>query len=371
MIERWCRTHPLDALFRIVLGCCGLGAVPSGGVHGQQLREVGRLSASRFDLSVVAMVTASPNGTIWASQPQDGVIVGLAPGSGSLVRIGSKGEGPGSFRDVFQLHAGDAELWVFDRTLRRASLFGTGWRLASTERFVDPTGLAGPDILSAGPSGLAWWRTYGSDPGIFRSSREGAEVKRMTPYLVPKCSVGTRTGTSQQSVAIPFCHREIDAFSSDARYRVIATPVRGDRDSAGVQLLLKSWQGDSIFARTIWLTASPIARSTRDSAIRRLQRFARGAMAPIIQELVDGPRLPREHSPLVDVDVSPEGAVVLTARDGSTGGSRGYFIAPRGSNVVSFTVGSSQEVRWVGGRRILMVESDPDGLQDVVLYELP
>lgn len=338
-----------------------------------RLREIHRVSAMDHDLSIVARIAASPNGAIWISQPQDGNIVGLRPGSRELIRIGSKGEGPGSFLIVQQILARDDSIWIFDSDLRRGTWFRASGRVLSTARIKTPTDVTNPRLVGAGPVDVAWYRGYAPDEGygIHVSNHEGSGTREVSRHPSTGCSRSVRTSTGGISLGIPHCHRAWDAISPDGQVRAVAAPDRRLGDSAGVHVVVTSSRGEVVLDRTVWMRPSIIPATVRDSALKRLRSYNPGSnLGNLAKEILDGNLVPREYSPLVSIVVSTRGEPAITVRRGPRAERRLHLIASDSSPIIDLPLARNQEVRWVEGRRLLIVESDEDGLQDVVLYEV-
>lgn len=345
-------------------------------VAGQQprLREVHRVSAADHDLSIVATVAASPNGTIWVSQPQDGNIIGLRPGSRELTRVGNKGEGPGSFQTVYQMLALDDSLWIFDRDLRRSTWLRTNGRVLATATIRKPASNPAFAPRGAGPADVVWWREYAPDGSHYdiRVARfDGTGEREVSSHSNPDCSRSTRTKTGSLGLGVPHCHHHYDDISPDGKHRALATVDRRFGDSAGVHVTVMSSHGEVTLERSVWMRPSVIPRMVRDSALDRLRAARPGtAYGSLAKQILDEDLVPREYSPLVAIVVSTRGEVAVTVRRGPRAERRLLLIADGSSPIIDLPLARNQEVRWVEGRRLLIVESDEDGLQDVVLYEI-
>ncbi len=339
---------------------------------GATLREMRRISAQEHSLSRVAVVAARADGTIWISQPEDGDIVGLRPGERQLFHLGRAGEGPGDFRVVDQLWPMGDSLWVHDGELQRGTLFDQNGRVISTVSIHAPDKLLNRRLMAAGPGGRAWWRSWAGEEASYRihaARHDGSGAREVDREGPTGCSVVRRDGDAMRGVAIPFCHRQFAAFSPNAAFRALAKPLYRGGDSAGVHLVVIKWNGDTVVDRTVWMRASPVPTTAKDSAIRRLERY-KGIAGSLAQKILQDNLIPTRLSPVVDVDVSIRGEVVLTVRRGRSGEMWAHYFDGRGQRLFGFALGPRQEVRWVEGRRLVMVEEDADGLQDVVLYAI-
>jgi hypothetical protein len=351
-------------------GLAFLALAPPTGLLGQvaKLREVHRVSASEEALSVVAIVAGTSN-TVWISQPQDGDIVVSRSGREGLVHIGGSGAGPGAFRRASQIYPRGDSVWVYDRDLRRGTWFDDQGHHAPTVPIREPAGLGAARPQAAGPNGRAWWAARTPQEGVYSARHDGGEVRFIGALPASNCSRMLSSPSKALAVAIPLCHLSKDAYSPGSEVLVVATPVRGGRDSAGVEVTVLGWRADTLLHRTIWTAASPIPESVRDSVVGVLRERYGGSSASGLTELLNGENIPREYSPLVGVRVSDAGSVAVTIREGPGGEIVLHLVQPGGGVTRRFLLPPDTEVRWLGGDGgIVAVEEDADGLQDVVLY---
>jgi hypothetical protein len=261
-------------------------------------------------------------------------------------------------------------LWILDARLARGTWFRADGTVESTVSIRRPLSISGSMLLAAGPDGYAWWRSYAPVSGVYVALHDGTAVRRMAADTRPSCSVADTSGNAIRGVTIPFCHQEVEAFAWDGSVRGIAAPIAPRGGAAGVRVLLMRVNGDTVLNRTITVEASDIPARIRDSVAASMRQQFRGRLAEPANRILTDQLLPRTFSPLVDLDISTQGVVLITVTRGPRRERVVLRIEPGRTAVQSFIIRENQEVRWVDMDRFLMVETDEDGLQDVVLYEV-
>lgn len=354
------------------IGLLCVTAAPRLLAQGQTLRELRRISAIASDLSGVGNAAVGPDGAIWFEQYEDGVIAGFAPHSTTARFVGRSGEGPGDLRVVTQLLVRPHDLWVADWRLQRTTSFDPSGRVNATTAIPRPEGLTPPRLQAATPAGATWWVSFPRDDRPLISVMSGRDDPPLTVLRWPStsCAVGRRTKTGSMSVSVPYCHRQVIAFSPNGEFAAEALPLTLVDGSSGLQVVVVSVQGDTVLTRRLSLAASPIPSAARDSAIGSRLRRAGPVTREIMQEMIDRDLVPTAYSPVVDLRVSDVGEVVIDVVAGREA-ERHLAVLRRDTRVVSMLhLESNQSLRWFGGNRLLLAEEDEDGLQDVVLYEI-
>lgn len=370
--KAWLGTPPcLGPL--LALGLLASMVAPCSAVPAQSLREVRRISASANDLSGVGTAAVGPDGAIWFQQYEDGVILGFAPNSTTPQRVGRSGEGPGDLRSVAQIFVRPNDIWVVDQILARTTSFDASGRVKATVSIRRPEGLVAPQLRSATPAGVTWWRSRDQNGSMILSTAPGKGSPQRTVMRFPRapCDASRRTKTGSMSIGVPFCHDLSTAFSANGEFAAAALPLTLVDGSSGVQVVVMSATGDTVLDRRITLAASPIPRAARDSAIAvRFKRPAAGVERELIQEILNRDIVPRIYSPLVDLRLSDVGDVVVDVVSG-TAAERHLAVLHRNTQqVLMVLIKRTQSLRWFGGDQVLMVDEDDDGLQDVVLYQI-
>lgn len=364
------RLRPSGVLFAAGLSC--LLVVPSLPAQDQSLRELRRISATAYDLSLIAVAAAGADGAMWVSQPEDGVIVGLPANGVSLQLVGQRGEGPGDLRAVAQILVRPHGLWIVDMILRRTTAFDATGRVLSTSTLpAPPQGLVAATVEAASPGGDVWWRSLveGGDrlqyTAVLGGSRTRGAVLRVSRT---GCTVSGPNQGRTTSISVPFCHASRVSMSSDGHFGAVATPLTPVDGRSGIRVIVVSVNGDTVLSREVRLDPSPIPDAVRDSAIN--SRLGRGRPGPLTRQMIDGDLIPRVYSPIVDLRVSDDGDVLAEVVAGR-GAERRLVVLRRENPVVSMLpMKRTQSLRWFGGKRFLVTDEDEEGFQDVVLYEI-
>ncbi len=345
---------------------------PSSAVTAQSLREVRRISASANDLSGVGTAAVGPDGAIWFEQYEDGVILGFAPNSTTPRRVGRAGEGPGDMRTVTQLFVRQQDLWMADWRLQRATSFDPSGRVNSTAQLPRPAGLTSPRLEAASPTGATWWRSIAPGGQTFFAAvpRDDAPPLALLGFSLTECVVGRPTKTGSMAIMVPFCHHGSFAFSPNGEFAAEALPLPLVEGRSGVQVVVVSVKGDTVLNRQLSVAPSPIPNTVRDSAIGSRLRGASSLTKEVMKEMSDRDLIPRVYSPVVDLRISDVGDVVVDVVSGRTAERHLAMLRRNTKEILMVPIQRTQSLRWFGGDRVLMVDEDDDGLQDVVLYQI-
>lgn len=346
-----------------------------------QLVPVTRISAEEHDLSSIGRIARGPDGTIWVSQDQDGNVVAFSSAGRRLRAVGRKGAGPGEFQSAGRLHDDGKGLVVYDFILQRVAAFRPDGVPRSTQR-VGKSGTVTPraTVVEANDQRVVWIER----PSGPRSASDGASTPRPVTLFVSSitgsgfakvvavdelpCSLSIERDGGSASVGIPFCHHTKHATAPNLKYHAFATPVAVESGSTGFDLLVVSSRGDTVTRSRHLLGRSMIADRLRDSVIKAFS--ARPFHPQLTAEIVRGDLIPRTYPPVTDIAVSDDGDAWVTVRSGPTG-TTGLLVVRRGGVELGYTpMPRTSSARWVGKDESLIVEEDPDGLQDLVLYKV-
>jgi hypothetical protein len=343
--------------------------------QGLRLTELQRIPSDAVELSAIGLVASDSAGNIWLSQPGNGSIVSFPAGSHNPIRVGRPGEGPGDLRQVQQMVPTSKGLWVLDLLLKRATVFDKTGRHTGVTSLQTLEGFTHTILAAATPDGDAWWLTSeptDADAMALRILRRGAnQAIRVGTSEPDTCAVRARTQNGGFSIRAPFCQSERLRFSSDGKYRASARPLGGARDSTRAQVVVMSTRGDTTTGIRVALPEILIPERIRDSAIANLTARYPGGVGPgIVREILSKGLVGRHYPPILDLDVSSNGEVALTTRRDEAGTKLVLIIGRGGQRRGSFAIAANKEIGWFDRDRVILLEADEDGLQDVVLYRV-
>lgn len=340
-----------------------------------RLRELRRIPLDIVELSAIGLVTVDSADNVWISQPGTGDIVLFAADGTGVIRIGRRGEGPGDLRQVQQMVPTPKGLWVLDNLLKRATVFDEAGRHKEVTSLPQLDGFSFTILAAATPDGDTWWLARerpGPDGMGLRVLRRGEKQARLVGRNEPDgCMVNARTQNRGISIRAPFCQNQRIQFSSDGRYRATALPLPGSRDSTRARVVVMSTLGDTTTDIKVALPEVLIPERIRDSTIADLTASnPRGVGPGLVREILSKGLIGWHYPPLLDLDVSGDGAIALTTRRDEAGTKLVLIIGRGGQRLGSFAIAANKEIGWFERDRVILLEADEDGLQDVVLYRV-
>lgn len=364
-------TYAHQQMVATIIAMSALAAPTATSAQAVRLTEIRRLTAEESNLSRVGLVATDSAGNIWVSQPQDGHILFFGSDLSAPLRIGRQGEGPGDFRLAQQIVPTARGVWVFDRILSRATTFDAKGKLTGTQAINSPDVPTGAMLQVGTPEGASWWQSRNVDRTI---SVLHPDSKRLAPVGTADrntCAVTIRTERGANSLAAPLCQRPREEFSPDGRIRASAIPLPSRWDSTRTRIVVLSMRGDTITNLSVSLPALPVPERVRDSTIAALTALPTNALGEaLVSEILSKDLVGRVYPQILDVDVSLDGEVALTTRRDEAGTKLVLIIGRAGQKRGSFAIAANKEIGWFDRDRIILLESDEDGLQDVVLYRM-
>lgn len=352
-----------------------------------RLVEVQRIAGAEQDLSVVALVTRGGDGTIWISQPQDHNVVAFSSGGVKVRTLGRRGEGPGSFGGPPSgLVPSDDGLIVFDGQLQRITRFGPQSARVTTIPIDRPVELPGPSRamqFGTGPNHAFY--LSGNQPRLVGAGRDvapvqaeihtalidGSGLRRLAIFDYRSCGLSIKTAARQREVSIPFCHRTFYQPSPRGDVFAIAEPVELGAGKTAVDVRVFAVTGALLSRSRHVLGPSPLPKRSVDSMVAIFrQRITDPEGSSILDEIITTGLIPHTYPPVTAITVSDEGEAWITTRSGPQG-TPGLLVVRRDGSLRGRTaLASGSRIGWAGDGHVLIVEEQPDGLQDVVLYRI-
>jgi hypothetical protein len=369
----------------MAIGDTTVGNAQSRPTQSLAIREVVRVRGAEHDLSVVGLVGRTDDGTIWVTQPQDGNAVGFTAAGARVRVVGKRGEGPGEFRVpgwLFPLRGG---LGVADPDRWRVTRFGERIGDVTTFPVTRPPPLvpASSMVISVASDRvfyLSGHRTEwidGPQAGqpiiatISTADYAGTRSSKVVGFRFQACDRGSRTGTTMIALSIPFCQRTLYPIAPRGAFLALVTSEEAPNATTVVEIHVHQANGAKVSTSRHNLGASPVPKASMDSAVARVRsREGRPGLAEITRAILRPGVIPRVWPPATEALVTDEGDVWVLTRSGPRGDAGLMFVRSDGTQVGRVPMAHDVRLGWAGGRELLLIETQSDGLSDVVLYRI-
>lgn len=394
--------HPVAILLALLpLGACGGGEGGEGGswgdrswqLEGPDLR-IGSVDDPDYAFGYIQDLAVGPDGRIYTLHRQPGEVLRWTPDGLPDGEVGREGEGPGEFRNPWQLGFFGDSLWVMDSRTVRVTYFDGDGTLRGTRNLPLEMEPADPEEPWKSPPRpdrpLRDGTFYGNAPAWSREIATGELTSALHVHMDGEGAVqdtlwdqqyrttdvlallrdGGGTFSSQPFGDQPL-HSVTDRGMTLLHRRIPQAGAPGE-----MHLVVVDWAGDTLLSRRLPYTPEPLPAERLDSASKeiagRLHGFMGERMGIALGEMeedVDAALYRPAYYPFVSrMLVTEDGAVWLErtgAQDGtwlvlgSDGEPRGQAVLPEGLRVLR-----------IDGAEVWGVETDELDVNYLVRYRL-
>jgi hypothetical protein len=351
-----------------------------------------RIDAAAHDLTLVfppGGIAVSSQGSIAASQNQDGTIRFFDAQGNALGVFGRKGQGPGEFQRIGGFTWAGDTLMVSDGTTRRYTLISpdrtlvrsVAWpslvtlpareggeaprvRAANPRARYSDGSLLLPASLATGSAAPDW--PGGGKPGVpfIRVDSSGAFQRLVAWSQRAQCEAPFDAGAGPGSggMLIPFCHQALEEVSPDGNLFVLV--VKGSERPSTFRVTAFRANGDTVFSQPVAFQSVPIPKSVADSA-----RAARARGSQSQKDAAAKMPIPETYPPFARLIVGRDETIWIESY--GPGAERFWFVLDnRGTDTGKAMVPRNVQLMVVSRTAVWGIETDDDGLQHIVRFRV-
>ena len=331
--------------------------------------------------SFIRDLVPMPDGSVVVAEPREQRLRHFGADGSVRGTFGRSGAGPGEYRSIGGIGQLGDSIWVRDLALRRTTWLSLDGRVLGSPRWdLDENARPGTGFVPTGylRSGAAWGVPTASpatvaDESLPRRiellSSSGAE-RLGTLAIVPSQHERYRLqdGPSFIFGTQPFADAPL-VVGSGATDRILIVDRRSVHAAArAIPVTAISRGGDTLWTTRVPYVPRAIARTVRDSVVRRVHRLVArdGATEAQVRALL---HLPAHYPPVTDAFEDADGRLWLRREDN---GPRVTYqrLSAAGRLDLELTVPSSLRVRAARGEKVWVISADEDGVPSIERYAI-
>lgn len=363
--------------------------IPQDARTGFRIRREMCIDGNVAQLTDVARVAISASGMIAVTEPRFSRIKVFTPDGAHLKDVGRTGQGPGEYGLLGEIGFNNDSLWVFDSEQRRLTVLDPEFRVSDVihlpsfgadpsqpgleQRIGDVMRFISPDLLLAtliryDPASTLYMG-HGAPQTIHRVLLSGGRPA-LIAQLPPMDVEVAYSSTGTAGVRPPFPNDPLFAWSPNGQF-VAAAVASVEGPSAGrVDLTLITASGDSVYRRSVQLTALKIPADVATQALekRRRNEPRDPDESPLgLEPYRRAIRVPEYYPPMSQLVVSDDGSVWIGGRENDQG-RRSWHLDPSGTIVESVVLPLRSRLVNADASHLWVVERDALDVPSLIRY---
>lgn len=367
----------------VLVGCAGEDLDQVQSLVAVTAVEEWLIDGHEADLAPVAWVAASDDGAAFVSQGFDRLVLAIDEEGRLRGSLGGRGEGPGEFAMISRMGMLGDTLWVYDRNLRRLTLFDGDLELARVETWMGSSvtfeGVDFPfSTLQGVTPGWMIHTQFEAMPGTPESAvmRHGlTDLEGSLEHMVVEVPRGPSFAPLQSEAGIfgvrfPFALVPMYAVSSNGRHSALVTvPMEGEHVGT-IEVVTFDESGEERNRHRVPFEVRDVPRAEADSMINARAEGLGNQFPDIVRTYRQRAWIPPFIPPVERVLVGRDGSVWLAMSTDDEAMSRYRVVDSAGERVGE--VGFSGAVRVADGdsEQVWAVVTDDTGVGSVARYRL-